>query len=167
MPSDRLKQLDYDTPFVPIIQGGKIQPVPWMKGESMEQSVAHLCQQAVFGGYPFAGGLAEVTENGGEIEEEPDKIMVARRTNLMQITRGVITHVPSLQADVSKLTLDFKELLKEIFVQKPDDDATQPVEPVAFLNDSPLGKVSVNGPLNIQQYYNLNGSIYYSKFSSY
>ncbi|KAF1806655.1 mediator complex subunit 13 C-terminal-domain-containing protein [Mucor lusitanicus] len=100
VPTDRLQSLDYDTPFAPILAHGSIKPIKWRHSKAMEESLAYLCEQAVLGGYPLAGGLAEVSENGGEIDGEPAKVLMARRNNLMQMTRGVVTHVPSLQADI-------------------------------------------------------------------
>ncbi|KAL7327403.1 mediator of RNA polymerase II transcription subunit 13, variant 2 [Mucor circinelloides] len=167
LPTDRLRYLDYDTPFAPILAYGSIKPIKWRHSKAMEESLAHLCEQAVLGGYPLAGGLAEVSENGGEIEGEPAKVLVARRNNLMQMTRGVITHVPTLQADVFNMTTEFRDILQDIFIETVDEsDAsgmdliTTPdaLDPVSYPHGPLLGKIGIKGPLNIQEYYDLNES---------
>lgn len=166
LPTDRLQYLDYDTPFAPILAYGSIKPIKWRHSKAMEESLAHLCEQAVLGGYPLAGGLAEVSENGGEIEGEPAKVLVARRNNLMQMTRGVVTHMPTLQADVFNMTTEFRDILQDIFIEAVDENEasgmdliTTPdaLEPVSYPHGPLLGKVGIKGPLNIQEYYDLNG----------
>lgn len=165
LPTDRLQYLDYDTPFAPILAYGSIKPIKWRHSKAMEGSMEYMCEQAVLGGYPLAGGLAEVSGNGGEIEGEPAKVLVARRNNLMQMTRGVVTHVPSLQADVFNMTNDFKSILQDIFIEPFDMNNTtnsmetlpDALEPVSYPNGPLLGKVDIKGPLNIQEYYDLNG----------
>lgn len=165
------QNLDYDTPFAPILADGLTKPIKWRQSRAMEQSIDYLCQQAVWGGYPFASGLAEVSQYGGEIETEPAKVMAARRTNLMQVTRGAVTHVPSLQTELNELTIDFKTMLKQIFVVNPNDstatntadgtlvseDLSMMTEPLTYLNSPLLEKIEVEGPLSIQKYCNLNG----------
>lgn len=146
-------RMDYDIPFVKSVAGDCIKPVPCRQNELMKTSVDYLCQQAIFGGYPFASGLAEVTTSGGEIEVEPAKVMVARRTNLMQMTHGSVTHTPSLhQVDFAQLTSTFKTILNDLFAHH-DSVVSETV-----LKDAPLGKTSVKGPLSIHQLYTLNGN---------
>lgn len=169
-PIDRFQNIDYDSPFTPILTDGYIKPIKWRQSKAMERSMDYLCQQAILGGYPFASGLAEVSANGGEIEAESAKVLVARRTNIMQMTRGVVTHVPSLQTDAHKLTMEFKSILKQIFLEGPftstlvtSDGMNTPKEegvslhPMSYLSGPLLGSVDIQGPLTIQQYYNLNG----------
>ncbi|GAN07643.1 hypothetical protein MAM1_0170d07145 [Mucor ambiguus] len=168
VPTDRLQFLDYDTPFAPVLAHGSIKPIKWRHSKAMEESLAYLCEQAVLGGYPLAGGLAEVSENGGEIEGEPAKVLVARRNNLMQMTRGVVTHVPSLQADVCSMANEFRSILQDIFIETAADEngdmdllsTTTPdtLEPVSYPNSPLMGKIGIRGPLNTQEYYNLNES---------
>lgn len=159
-PMDRFQNMDYDSPFTPILAEG-IKPIKWRHSKAMEKSMDYLCQQAILGGYPFASGLAEVSANGGEIEAESAKVMVARRTNIMQMTRGVVTHVPSLQTDT--LTMEFKNMLKHIFLDSGASDAMMDKEedmvlhPMSYLSGPLLGSIDVKGPLTIQQYYNLCG----------
>lgn len=166
LPTDRSRNIDYDTPFAPVLADGNIKPIKWRQSKTMEKSMEYLCQQAIWGGYPFTGGLAEVSENGGEFEVESSKIMMARRTNIMQMTRGVVTHVPSLPVDAHKLTIRFKNMLKHIFLRNTSveaDDMNSLLEeeislrPTSYSNTPTLGSIDVKGPLTIQQYYNLNG----------
>ncbi|KAL9540167.1 hypothetical protein MBANPS3_009834 [Mucor bainieri] len=179
VPTDRLQCLDYDTPFAPILAHGSIKPIKWRHSKAMEESLAYLCEQAVLGGYPLAGGLAEVSENAGEIEGEPAKVLVARRSNLMQMTRGVVTHVPSLQADVFSMTNEFRNLLQDMFIETAAaaDDmdyirTTTPdaaLEPASYPSSPLMGTIGIKGPLNIQEYYNLNESHHqgHSKYGKY
>jgi hypothetical protein len=171
-PLPRSETMDYDTPFASKLADGIMKPIKWRQSKAMEQSIDYLCQQAILGGYPFAGGLTEISQNGGEIGTEPAKVMAARRTNLMQVAHGAVTHVPSLQTDLNKLTMDFKAMLKQIFLYPEGADtatASDPIstpasedlsmmtEPAAYMNSSLLGKIDVKGPLSIQKYYDLNG----------
>lgn len=164
LPMDRFQNMDYDSPFTPIL-GESIKPIKWRQSKAMEESMDYLCKQAILGGYPFSSGLAEVSENGGEIESESAKVLVARRTNIMQMTRGVVTHVPSLQTDT--LTMEFKSILNKIFL---DDSASMITDtemiskeedvvlhPMSYLTSPMLGSIAIKGPLTIQQYYNLCG----------
>lgn len=171
-PVDRFQHLDYDTPFAPTLASeDDLKPIKWRSSQAMEQSLTYLCQQAV--GYPFtSGGLTELSQNGGEIEGEAGKIMVARRTNLMQMTRGVVTHVPCLQTDRQSLILEFMDLLKEIFVSRNEEmleeqegnaAAAMTTRPRLYMN-APLGSVDVKGPLTIQQYFDLGGKLFFIYF---
>lgn len=167
-PSERQRHLDYDTPFAPVLADASTKPIKWRQSEAMSKSLEYLCQQAIWGGYPFSGGLSDVSENGGEIEGESDKVLAARRTNLMQVTRGVVTHVPSVLTDLQQLTKEFKSMLTNIFVTS--DTVNAAVEnihqgagelsvPNSYIGASSLpGLIDVKGPLNIQQYYSLSGN---------
>lgn len=168
LPNDRQSQVDYDTPFAPVLADASMKPIKWRQSDAMSKSLEYLCQQAIWGGYPFSGGLSDVSENGGEIEGEPDKVLAARRTNLLQITRGTVTHVPSVLTDLQQLTKEFKSMLTNIFVNS--DTANAAVEnihqgagelsvPNTYIGTSSLpGLIDVKGPLNIQQYYSLSGN---------
>ncbi|KAI7891231.1 mediator complex subunit 13 C-terminal-domain-containing protein [Mucor mucedo] len=93
LPMDRFQNMDYDSPFTPIL-ADSIKPIKWRQSKAMEKSMDYLCKQAIFGGYPFSSGLAEVSANGGEIEAETAKVLVARRTNIMQMTQEDMVHHP-------------------------------------------------------------------------
>ncbi|GAA5797454.1 hypothetical protein HPULCUR_002838 [Helicostylum pulchrum] len=167
LPTDRFQNIDYDTPFASVLAADSyIKPIKWRQSKAMEESIEYLCQQAVWGGYPFTGGLAEVSENGGEFEVESSKVLMARRTNIMQMTRGVVTHVPSLQTDANRLTIRFKNTLKHVFLKHRsfENDNIQALaeeeismRPNAYAVNPVLGSIDVKGPLTIQQYYSLNG----------
>jgi hypothetical protein len=166
-PTDIYQRLDYDTPFAPILANGDIKPIKWRQSKAMEQSMEYLCQQAIWGGYPFAGGLAEVSQNGGEVEGELAKVLAARRSNMMQMTRGVVTHVPCLQTDTHKLTMEFKSMLRQLFVlsssetiaNKATENEEMALEARSYLTAPLLGSVDIKGPLNIQQYCDLGGKV--------
>ncbi|KAI8080555.1 mediator complex subunit 13 C-terminal-domain-containing protein [Thamnidium elegans] len=179
LPTDRFQNIDYDTPFASVLASDSyIKPIKWRQSKAMEESIEYLCQQAVWGGYPFTGGLAEVSENGGEFEVESSKVLMARRTNIMQMTRGVVTHVPSLQTDANRLTIRFKNTLKHVFLRHrsfENDDVHALVEeeismrPNAYAGNPVLGSIDVKGPLTIQQYYSLNETHHqtHSKYGKY
>lgn len=64
------------------------------------------------------------------------------------------THVPCLPCDFDLVTRDFKTILGEIF-DPPINTTDEPIPlNVTDFNSS----VSVNGPLNVQQYYELSGN---------
>lgn len=106
---DRFIDLDYDSPFASMIvrdlsskakKGRRIRTgevtngVVDGTGESTSSAVSKdiffktvdcLCQQAIMGGYPFAGGLIEIAGRGGEIVEgESTQVFVTRRRGLVQ-----------------------------------------------------------------------------------
>ena len=72
----------------------------------------------------------------------------------------------TLQADVFNMTTEFRDILQDIFIETVDEsDAsgmdliTTPdaLEPVSYPHGPLLGKIGIKGPLNIQEYYDLNG----------
>ncbi|ORX47245.1 hypothetical protein DM01DRAFT_1385988 [Hesseltinella vesiculosa] len=156
--------LDYDTPFSDTVAPSSVQPERYTAED--EPSLQYLCQQAVLGGYPFFGGLAEISTNGGEVAlGESTRIIISRHCNLLQNARGGTTHVPSLTTDYGRVLQDFKGMLGDIF----DPQASIVDEPMAMA-DTPefTSSVSVNGPLNIQQYYELSESNQtHSKYGKY
>ncbi|KAI8096464.1 mediator complex subunit 13 C-terminal-domain-containing protein [Halteromyces radiatus] len=123
---DRL-HLDYDTPFATTVTPGLVRPDRYH--EEDDRPLHYLCQQAVLGGYPFTGGLAEISTNGGEVAlGESTRIMIARRRDLITVT-----------------------------------DEPLPLSVTDFTSS-----VSVNGPLNVQQYYELSESNQiHSKYGKY
>jgi hypothetical protein len=83
---DRL-DIDYDTPFAASVVPGLAHPERYHDED--ERALHYLCQQAVLGGYPFAGGLAEISTNGGEVPlGESARVMITRRRDLIQHARG-------------------------------------------------------------------------------
>ncbi|KAI9305769.1 mediator complex subunit 13 C-terminal-domain-containing protein [Cunninghamella echinulata] len=155
--------LDYDTPFASTVLPDSIHPIRYQSQDY--SSLYTLCQQAALGGYPFTGGLAEVTASGGQvIIGESTRMLVSRRRDLVQNARGGTTHVPCLPCDFDLVTQDFKSILGDIF-DPPTDTTDEPLPlNVTDFNSS----VSVNGPLNVQQYYELSESNQaHSKYGKY
>jgi hypothetical protein len=65
----------------------------------------------------------------------------------------VTSHVPCLPCDFDRVTQDFKSILNDIF----DPKTTATDEPLPLNVTDFTSSVSVNGPLNVQQYYELSG----------
>lgn len=62
-------------------------------------------------------------------------------------------HIPSTPNDVDYMTQNFKSVLGDIFYQRKSTDMND-----MCLDQSPLPvSVTVKGPLNVQQYYDLSG----------
>ncbi|CAO3637830.1 unnamed protein product [Cunninghamella blakesleeana] len=155
--------LDYDTPFASTVLPETIHPDRYQTQDYL--SLYTLCQQAALGGYPFTGGLAEVTATGGQVATgESAKMLISRRRDIVQNARGGTTHVPCLPCDFDLVTRDFKSILGEIF-DPPTNTSDEPIPlNVTDFNSS----VSVNGPLNVQQYYELSESNQtHSKYGKY
>ncbi|KAI9499248.1 mediator complex subunit 13 C-terminal-domain-containing protein [Zychaea mexicana] len=150
--------LDYDSPFGGIV-------IDSVHPEKLSQndiaSLDHLCQQTVWGGYPFAGVLPDGMSfcPDGTYHDEAAEAVIARQTELIQSIRGDVTHVPSLSGTTARAIHDFKTILKGIF-QPTADEETIP----------PIGSIGVKGPLKVQEYYELSAenapvhSKYYGKF---
>lgn len=62
-------------------------------------------------------------------------------------------HIPSTPSDVDCMTQNFKSVLTDIFYQRKSSDVND-----MCLDQLPLpASVTVKGPLNVQQYYDLSG----------
>ncbi|KAI7876414.1 hypothetical protein K492DRAFT_210351 [Lichtheimia hyalospora FSU 10163] len=165
--------MDYDSPF-PTSVMDTIQPEKMSPDDIA--SLDQLCQQAVWGGYPFAGELPESMSgcSDGVNAREDATTIVTRQTTLIQSIRGDITHVSSLPSTGVRVIQGFKCLLEEIFSQQTSEMTTSADVPDAM--DSPstttstiVGGVNVKGPLKVQEYYQLlettpTQSRYYGKF---
>ena len=79
--------LDYDSPFGGIIVDS-IHPEKLNLNDMA--SIDHLCQQTVWGGYPFTGMLPDSMSSGsdGTYHDEAAEAIVARQTELIQSIRG-------------------------------------------------------------------------------
>lgn len=152
--------MDYDSPFARTVASGFIRlPHVTFNFDDHEETVAldYLCQQAVMGGYPFSSGIECMSSNGFEANEgESSKVIVARRRNLLQKFNGDAIHIPSIPNDVEHMTQRFKNALSEIFSQPKK--TTENMDDMC-IDSLPLpASVSVKGPLNVQQYYDLSGN---------
>ncbi|KAI9278643.1 mediator complex subunit 13 C-terminal-domain-containing protein [Phascolomyces articulosus] len=150
--------LDYDSPFGGIIVDS-IHPEKFCSSDMIP--LDHLCQQTVWGGYPFTGVLPDSmsSSSDGTFHDEAAEAIVARQTELIQSIRGDITHVPSLNGTTTRAISDFKQILEGVFHYQTEDDMLPS-----------LGSISVKGPLKVQDYYELSAenapvhSKYYGKF---
>jgi hypothetical protein len=62
-------------------------------------------------------------------------------------------HIPSMPNDVDVMTQTFKDILSDIFQQRKNTDIND-----MCIDQLPLpASVTVKGPLNVQQYYDLSG----------
>lgn len=62
-------------------------------------------------------------------------------------------HIPSTPNDVDVMTQNFKEVLSDIFYQRRNSNIDD-----MCIDQLPLpASVTVKGPLNVQQYYDLSG----------
>jgi hypothetical protein len=84
--------IDYDVPFAEVITR---EPVYGRLTEDRHTADGHLaavellCQQAVLGGYPFVGNIAEISQRGGDfIDGESMQLTITRRRNLIQSNCG-------------------------------------------------------------------------------
>ncbi|RUS27557.1 mediator complex subunit 13 C-terminal-domain-containing protein, partial [Jimgerdemannia flammicorona] len=115
------------------------------------KTVDCLCQQAVMGGYPFAGGLMEIAGRGGEIVEgESTQVFVTRRRGMVQDVVGDMTAVPALVDDACNLISEFKDMLAQTFDPTHVPEGSQHTHHL-----STPATVTIKGPLSIQQYYDL------------
>ncbi|KAI8381278.1 mediator complex subunit 13 C-terminal-domain-containing protein [Radiomyces spectabilis] len=150
--------LDYEHPFPGTVASAPSSPICLNNSadEGDFKALDYLCQQAVLGGYPFTDGLASISASGGELSEgESAKIIVSRRRDLIQSLHGDTSHVPSLQSDFDRITQDFKHALLEIFDQHHKTTLSASMDTLSIGHASLPGSVSVKGPLNVQQYYDL------------
>ncbi|KAG0172639.1 mediator of RNA polymerase II transcription subunit 13 [Apophysomyces sp. BC1034] len=129
------------------------------------KALDYLCQQAVMGGYPFLGGLTVMSTNDGEvIEGESAETMIKRRRDLIQRFHGDTMHAPSLTSDFEGITQQFKTMLTDIFSR----DTGASLEHMRMEYPPALSTVSVKGPLNVQQYYDLSETNQaHSKYGKY
>lgn len=66
-------------------------------------------------------------------------------------------HIPSTSNDIDLMTLNFKNVLGSIFHQKRSRNNADGIDDMC-LDSLPLpASVTVKGPLNVQQYYDLSG----------
>lgn len=83
--------IDYDVPFAEIIirEPMSERPKAQHTADGHRAAVELLCQQAVLGGYPFIGNIAEISQRGGEfIDGESMQVTITRRRNLVQSNCG-------------------------------------------------------------------------------
>jgi hypothetical protein len=83
--------IDYDVPFAEIIVREPMfeRPKEQHTADGHRAAVELLCQQAVLGGYPFVGNIAEISQRGGEfIDGESMQVTITRRRNLIQSNCG-------------------------------------------------------------------------------
>ncbi|KAI7892992.1 mediator complex subunit 13 C-terminal-domain-containing protein [Mucor mucedo] len=161
--------MDYDSPFARTIASSviRLDPKKYQDLYANEdfQALDFLCQQVVMGGYPFSGGIESMSSNGFEANEgESAKVVVARRRNLLQKFNGDVVHIPSTPSDVDYMTQNFKNVLSDIFFQRKSTDIND-----MCLDQLPLpASVTVKGPLNVQQYYDLSETNQtHSKYGKY
>lgn len=76
-----------------------------------------------------------------------------------------VTSVPSLSDEMDRLTLDFKEVLSNIFDINKASDLPEYTHLQIGQHSLPT-TISIKGPLNVQQYYELSGNIIYSMVSA-
>ncbi|GAA5814037.1 hypothetical protein MFLAVUS_007527 [Mucor flavus] len=159
--------MDYDSPFPRTVASSVIHldTKKQMSEDEESKALDYLCQQVVMGGYPFSGGIESMSSNGFEANEgESAKILVARRRNLLQKFNGDTIHIPSTPNDVDYMTQNFKNVLGDIFYQRKSTDMND-----MCLDQLPLPvSVTVKGPLNVQQYYDLSETNQtHSKYGKY
>ncbi|KAI9253200.1 mediator complex subunit 13 C-terminal-domain-containing protein [Sporodiniella umbellata] len=157
---------EYDSPFADAVADSYSQfsrPIHISTDEDYKV-LGYLCQQAVLGGYPFSGGIESIFSHGIESSEgETTKSVIARRRNLLQKFHGDSIHTCSTPHDVESMNQNFKGLLNTIFAKNDPDVNAMCMEP-------PLlpAPVTVKGPLNVQQYYDLSEtSQAHSKYGKY
>ncbi|GAB5587738.1 mediator of RNA polymerase II transcription subunit 13 [Umbelopsis nana] len=159
--------IDYDVPFAEVITREPIYDRPTEDRHTADGHLAAvelLCQQAVLGGYPFVGNIAESSQRGGDfIGGESMQVTITRRRNLIQ----TITSTPSLSDEMDRLTLDFKNVLSNIF----DINKTSELPEYTHLQmdqHSLPTTITIKGPLNVQQYYELSDTTQtQSKYGKY
>ncbi|KAI9476551.1 MAG: mediator complex subunit 13 C-terminal-domain-containing protein [Benjaminiella poitrasii] len=161
--------MEYDSPFAQTVTSDVIRLSDYSANEEDIKALDYLCQQAVIGGYPFSGGIETKSSSGFEANEgESAKVIVARRRNLLQKFYGDTIHIPSTPHDVDFMMQDFKSLLCEIFDQPKKTSITEGMDDMC-LEQLPLPvSVTVKGPLNVQQYYDLSETTQtHSKYGKY
>ncbi|CEG65179.1 hypothetical protein RMATCC62417_02014 [Rhizopus microsporus] len=158
---------DYDSPFAnAVTESLGSTPNQQISISSQEdyRALEYLCQQAVLGGYPFSGGTETISSNGTETTEgESTKIIISRRRHLLQAFYGDTIHVCSTPHDAEYMNQNFKDILISLFTKKVSD-----LNPMGL--DQPLLPISitVKGPLNLQQYYDLSETNQaHSKYGKY
>ncbi|KAL1925705.1 uncharacterized protein VTP21DRAFT_588 [Calcarisporiella thermophila] len=128
------------------------------------KTVQLVCRQAVVGGYPFCGGLAEVTENGGEmLEGEHTQFLVARRQKLLQRIYESLISTPVIGDEFRHIISEFKSILTSAFERVPWENSDTHSNPSMAATHIPLAlqppsssSTVVKGPLTVQQYYDLS-----------
>ncbi|CAO3698921.1 unnamed protein product [Rhizopus stolonifer] len=157
---------EYDSPFADAVADSYSKSNRQITITNIEdyKALDYLCQQAVLGGYPFSGGAESVSSNGVEANEgESTKAVISRRRNLLQKFHGDTIHTCSTPHDTEYMNQSFKNVLNSIFTKKDPD-----MNPMCM--DQPLlpAPVTVKGPLNVQQYYDLSEtSQAHSKYGKY
>ncbi|KAF7721033.1 mediator of RNA polymerase II transcription subunit 13 [Apophysomyces ossiformis] len=129
------------------------------------KALDYLCQQAVMGGYPFLGRLSMTPPNDTDVTEgDPAGTVIRRRRELMQRFYGDAMHTPSSTSDLEGITQQFKAMLINIFSR----DMGTTLDHMRMDYPPVLSTVSVKGPLNVQQYYDLSEtSQAHSKYGKY
>ncbi|KAG2176202.1 hypothetical protein INT43_005436, partial [Umbelopsis isabellina] len=162
--------IDYDVPFAEIIMREPMyeRPKAQHTADGHRAAVELLCQQAVLGGYPFIGNIAEISQRGGEfIDGESMEVTITRRRNLVQSNCGAVLSVPALSDESDHLILDFKDMLNSIFDVNNTSDNPEYTHLQIGQHTLPTA-VSIKGPLNIQQYYELSDTTQtQSKYGKY
>ncbi|CAM0138057.1 mediator of RNA polymerase II transcription subunit 13 [Umbelopsis sp. WA50703] len=162
--------IDYDVPFAEIIVREPMfeRPKEQHTADGHRAAVELLCQQAVLGGYPFVGNIAEISQRGGEfIDGESMQVTITRRRNLIQSNCGAVLSVPSLSDESDHLILDFKEMLNSIFDINSTSDNPEYTHLQIGQHALPT-TISIKGPLNVQQYYELSDTTQtQSKYGKY
>ncbi|OAD76439.1 alpha trans-inducing transcription factor [Phycomyces blakesleeanus NRRL 1555(-)] len=161
---------EYTHPFAEAVVPGPVNSVHLPNEALCEEdyrALDSLFQQVVMGGYPFSGSLAAVSANAGEISEgESATMIVARRRDLIQSLHGDISHIPSLASDYTRITQSFKIILTDIFDQRKFNQTS--LYPSGMDHPALPSFVSVKGPLNVQQYYDLSETNQaHSKYGKY
>ncbi|KAI9287343.1 mediator complex subunit 13 C-terminal-domain-containing protein [Umbelopsis sp. AD052] len=162
------ESIDYDVPFAQVVTREPLYDRPSEERHTSDGHMAAvelLCQQAVLGGYPFVGNIAEISQRGGDfIDGESMQVAITRRRNLIQSNCGAVTSVPSLSDEMDSLTSDFKDVLSNIFDFNKTPEYTH-----LQIGQHPLPTtIGIKGPLNVQQYYELSDTTQtQSKYGKY
>jgi hypothetical protein len=86
------ESIDYDVPFAQVVTREPLYDRPLDDRHNSDGHMAAvelLCQQAVLGGYPFVGNIAEISQRGGDfIDGESMQVAIIRRRNLIQSNCG-------------------------------------------------------------------------------
>ncbi|KAF0355141.1 mediator complex subunit 13 C-terminal-domain-containing protein [Gigaspora margarita] len=103
------------------------------KGDITKVALNYLCEQVVLGSYPFGVGIRGEGESTHELLES--------HRCLVENLSGELSTASALPFEVDKVIAEIKEVMKDISnsMQKPDDL-----------------KLSVEGPLTVREYHNLD-----------
>ncbi|OZJ03918.1 hypothetical protein BZG36_03292, partial [Bifiguratus adelaidae] len=153
---------EFDTPFVDCVAStdafSKTRQKSEFEGDLYLRSLDILCEQAVLGGYPFSGGLADINTRGGEVVDgDFPHTFGARWFSMLNTTTNSPSKIRTVDEEQGLILAEVKEVLASTFDPNfiapevwansfGEDDTTRHTVPAS---------VSIKGPLTLQQYCDL------------